>query len=130
MVGHMILTHGAEVQFLHGCLACVAQMAEQQTFNLDVVGSNPITRMLYIKRKEVIKMEYPLIDISATGRNIARLREENGITVRALSRYLGMANTNSIYRWFRGETLPSLDNLYAISVLLNVSMNDIIVETA
>lgn len=73
-------------------------------------------------------MEYPLIDISATGRNIARLRKENGITVRALSRYLGMTNTNSIYRWFRGETLPSLDNLYAISVLLNVSINEIIVE--
>lgn len=73
-------------------------------------------------------MEYPSIDVIATGRNIARLREENGITVRALGRYLGMTNTNSIYRWFRGETLPSLDNLYAISVLLNVSMNEIIVE--
>lgn len=75
-------------------------------------------------------MEYPLIDIAATGRNIARLREENGITVRALSRYLGMTNTNSIYRWFRGETLPSIDNLYAISILLKVSINDIIVGEA
>ena len=75
-------------------------------------------------------MEYPLIDIAATGRNIARLREENGITVRALSRYLGMTNTNSIYRWFRGETLPSIDNLYAISILLKVSINDIIVGAA
>lgn len=75
-------------------------------------------------------MEYPLIDITATGNNLARLREESGITVRALSDYLGMNNTNSIYRWFRGESLPSLDNLYAISVLLGVSMNEIIVKAA
>ena len=75
-------------------------------------------------------MEYPSIDMIATGKNLARLREENGISVRALSRYLGMTNTNSIYRWFRGETLPSLDNMYAISVLLNVSMNEIIVKAA
>ncbi|MDE6567073.1 MAG: helix-turn-helix domain-containing protein [Lachnospiraceae bacterium] len=75
-------------------------------------------------------MEYPLIDITATGSNLARLRAESGITVRALSDYLGMNNTNSIYRWFRGESLPSLDNLYAISVLLGVSMNEIIVKAA
>jgi len=74
-------------------------------------------------------MKYPVIDVLATGKNIARLRKECGITVRELSKYLGMENTNSIYRWFRGETLPSLDNLYAISILLGVSVNEIIVET-
>lgn len=30
-------------------------------------------------------MEYPPIDVIATGRNLARLREENGISVRTLN---------------------------------------------
>lgn len=73
-------------------------------------------------------MEYPMIDIFATGKNIEKMKNERGITVRELCKYLGMVNTNSVYRWFRGEALPTLDNLYAISVLFSVSMNEIIVE--
>ena len=72
-------------------------------------------------------MKYPVIDVKATGKNILKLRTEKGITVKELSRYLGMENTNSVYRWFRGEALPTLDNLYAISVLFGVSMNEIVV---
>lgn len=72
-------------------------------------------------------MEYPVIDVKATGANILKLKNEFGITVKELSKYLGMQNTNSVYRWFRGEALPTLDNLYAISVLFGVSMNQIIV---
>ena len=72
-------------------------------------------------------MKYPVIDVEETGKNISKLRKANGITVKELSRYLGMENTNSVYRWFRGETLPSLDNLYAISVVFGVSMNEIVV---
>lgn len=72
-------------------------------------------------------MEYPVIDVKATGRNIANLKTKKGITVRELSRYLGMENTNSVYKWFRGDALPTLDNLYAISVLFEVSMNEIVV---
>ena len=72
-------------------------------------------------------MKYPVIDVKATGKNIMELRRESGITVRELCRYLGMENTNSAYRWFRGEALPTLDNLYAISVLFGVSMNEIVI---
>ena len=72
-------------------------------------------------------MKYPVIDVKATGKNIMKLRSESGITVRELCRYLGMENTNSVYRWFRGDALPTLDNLYAISALFGVSMNEIVV---
>ena len=72
-------------------------------------------------------MEYPVINVKATGKNIMKLKNESRITVKELSRYLGMENTNSVYRWFRGETLPTLDNMYAISVLFGVSMNEIVI---
>jgi len=44
--------------------------------------------------------------------------------------YLGMNNPNSIYKWFRGEVLPTLENMYALSVILEVPIDDIIGRTA
>ena len=71
-------------------------------------------------------VEYPVIDLRSTGTRLNELRRERGITVEELRVYLGMNNPNFIYRWFRGEALPTLENMYALSVIFDVSMNDII----
>ncbi len=70
---------------------------------------------------------YPSIDLAATGRNIARLRKAQGLTVRAIQAYFGFDDPQAIYRWQWGRSLPSVDNLYALSVLFGVSMNEILV---
>ena len=72
---------------------------------------------------------FPVIDPVATGENIARLRRERGFTVRDLQRYFGFEEPQAIYKWQRGESLPSVDNLYALSSLFGVSMNEILVST-
>ena len=71
---------------------------------------------------------FPSIDSVATGENIARLRREKGYSVVDLQSWFGFEAPQAVYKWQRGESLPSVDNLYALSVLLGVSMNDIIVE--
>lgn len=70
---------------------------------------------------------FPVIDPVATGKNIMRLREERGMTVRDLQAYFGFEDPQAIYKWQRGKTLPSVDNLYALGSLLNVHMDDILV---
>ena len=70
---------------------------------------------------------FPTIDTAATGRNIQRLRKESGLTVRDLQDYFGFEDPQAIYRWQWGRSLPSVDNLYALSVLLHVPMNEILV---
>ena len=75
-------------------------------------------------------VEYPVIDLRSTGVRINELRRERGITVDELRVYLGMNNPNSIYKWFRGEVLPTLENMYALSVILEVPIDDIIGRTA
>lgn len=75
-------------------------------------------------------VEYPVIDLHSTGARINELRRERGITVDELRVYLGMNNPNSIYKWFRGEVLPTLENMYALSVILEVPIDDIIGRTA
>ena len=42
--------------------------------------------------------------------------------------YLGLGAFQSVYNWFSGRTLPSLDNMYALSALLGMRMEDLIVE--
>ena len=75
-------------------------------------------------------VEYPVSDLRSTGASINELRRERGITVDDLRVYLGMNNPNSIYKWFRGEVLPTLENMYALSVILEVPIDDIIGRTA
>ena len=69
----------------------------------------------------------PVIDPVATGENIVRLRKERGMTVRDLQDWFGFEEPRAIYKWQHGETLPSVDNLYALSALLEVPIEDILV---
>jgi transcriptional regulator with XRE-family HTH domain len=68
----------------------------------------------------------PVIDLSATGLNIARLRVHAGLTVRDLQDVFGFGTPQAIYKWQRGETLPSLENLAALACILDVAMDDIL----
>lgn len=72
---------------------------------------------------------FPAIDLRATGENIIRLRKANGFTVRELQHYFGFEEPQAIYKWQQGKCLPSVDNLYALSRLFGVSMNEILVQS-
>lgn len=72
---------------------------------------------------------YPQISMQETGRHLHYLCHIAGYTARDLQMYCHLSNPQSVYKWFSGSTLPTVDNLYAISVLLGISMNDIIVCT-
>ena len=71
--------------------------------------------------------EFPVIDQIATGKNILSLRKEKGLSVKDLQEYFGFEEPQAIYRWQYGKTLPSVDNLDALSALLDVPMERILV---
>lgn len=72
-------------------------------------------------------LAFPTINMEATGKHIVDLRRERGITVRELQAYFGFDSPQAIYKWQWGVSLPSLDNLYALSIVLRVPMQDILV---
>lgn len=74
--------------------------------------------------------EFPVIDPIATGKNILTLRLEKGFSVRQLQEYFGFEEPQAIYRWQYGKTLPSVDNLYALSLVLGVPMEKILVPVS
>ena len=72
---------------------------------------------------------FPAIDLRATGRNIARLTKERGLTVRDVQSFFGFSEPQAVYKWQSGKSLSSVDNLYALSRLLEVPMEDILVPS-
>ena len=75
-------------------------------------------------------IRFPVIDPAATGANITRLRRERGFTVRDLQHFFGFEEPQAIYKWQRGQSLPSIDNLYALRALFQISMNEILVSSS
>ena len=73
-------------------------------------------------------MMFPVIDMAATGENILRLRKAKGLTVRDLQDWFGFEEPQAIYKWQKGKSLPTVDNLYALGALLEVPMEQILVR--
>jgi len=70
------------------------------------------------------------VDLNATGRNIKRLRQAKGLSVKELQDYFGFEDPQAIYKWQQGRSLPRADHLFALSVLLEVPMEQILVPAA
>ena len=68
----------------------------------------------------------PRVDMAATGANIAALRKKNNLSVRRLQELIGLT-PQTIFKWQRGECLPTVDNLVILADLFNVTVNDILV---
>ena len=70
---------------------------------------------------------FPVIDLTATGENITRLRKDKGLSVRDIQEWFGFEGPQAIYKWQHGSSLPTVDNLIALSALLEVPMDQILV---
>lgn len=60
-------------------------------------------------------MGYPLIDVLRTGQRLKEACIKKNIEAKEIKQFLGLAAMQSIYNWFQGKALPSLDNFYALS---------------
>ena len=69
---------------------------------------------------------FPIIDKKQTGINLRRIVEKRGITAKDVQQYLHLGCVQSVYRWFNGQSMPTIDNLYALSELLQVSIDTIV----
>ena len=69
----------------------------------------------------------PQIDVKATGARIKALAGEKGLKATDIQRECGLGTPQTVFKWFRGATLPSLDNLAIIARLFGVGIDDIVV---
>ena len=68
--------------------------------------------------------QYPVIDKVKTGKQLIK---NKGYTIKDIQQYLSLSCIQTIYRWFDGINIPSVDNLYALSVLLQVPIDRLII---
>ena len=68
------------------------------------------------------------IDMIKTGNNISRLRKEKGLSIKAIQEAMGFNTPQAIFKWQRGEALPTVDNLAVLSELFQMTIDEIIVK--
>lgn len=69
----------------------------------------------------------PTIDMVATGRNIVRLREAAGMTVKDVQDIFGFATPQAIYKWQHGTAMPTIDNMVVLAAVFEVTIDQILV---
>lgn len=85
-----------------------------------------ITRkMRAVLRNDTMQMtipyfHYPSIEMSRTGRFLRAFCRKRGLSARDIQEELELTSVQSVYDWFHGKTLPSLENLCALAQLLEV----------
>ena len=75
-----------------------------------------------------MKAVYISLDVRLTGQRIHNVMKERGYTIRQIQEILNLSCPQPVYRWIGGYTLPSTDNLYRLSKLFCVHMEDLLVE--
>ena len=69
----------------------------------------------------------PVIDMTATGINITRMRINAGLTVKDLQDIFGFSTPQAIYKWQRGTALSTVDNLVVLAAVFGVRIEDILI---
>ena len=72
-------------------------------------------------------MTFPMINTTATGENINRMRIEAGMTVRDMQRVFGFTTPQAIYKWIHGTAMPTIDNMVILAAMFGVTVDEIIV---
>lgn len=74
-----------------------------------------------------MKKKYPVIDMARTGQNIKHIMQLKGLSVKDIQEFLELSTPQSIYHWFNGRNLPTIDNLYALSELFHLPVDALLI---
>lgn len=69
----------------------------------------------------------PMINMQKTGANIKMLMKLNNVKVIQIQDILGFNTPQAIYKWLRGESMPTIDNMVILATLLNTTIDNIII---
>ena len=74
-----------------------------------------------------MKRTYPVVDMVKTGQNIKRIMQARGLTVKDIQEFLELGTPQGIYHWFDRRSMPTLDNLYALSELFRLPVDALLI---
>ncbi len=71
----------------------------------------------------------PVLDLAATGAKIKTVMKDKGITARELQIIMDFPYVQTIYNWFAGKNMPTIDTLVVPARILAVPMDDLVVTS-
>lgn len=81
------------------------------------------------KKEDLSKISrYPGIQMARTGKWLRFVCKIQNIPVKKICECLGLGCPQSVYGWFGGRTLPSLDNFYTLSQMLHMPLDELIIN--
>jgi len=69
----------------------------------------------------------PTINMAATGANIKALIKNKGLRVADVQIRCGFNTPQAIFKWMRGDAMPTIDNMVILAHLLDVTIDKIII---
>ena len=69
----------------------------------------------------------PTIDMVATGSNIKALIKSRGLKVADIQKICGFNTPQAIFKWMRGDALPTIDNMVILASILGVTIDQLII---
>ncbi len=66
------------------------------------------------------------LDTVATGHMIKTLMDKKNVAIKDVSKAMNVS-FQAVYRWQKGETLPTISNLYILGQLLETDVDDMLV---
>ncbi len=73
---------------------------------------------------------YQSIDMLETGWRLVLLFRQKGYSVKDIQKLMQLSCPQPVYRWIKGQTLPSVDHIYNLAGILDVPMEEILVPVS
>ncbi len=69
----------------------------------------------------------PTINMAATGANIRALIKAKGLKIADVQNMCGFNTPQAVFKWMRGDAMPSIDNMVILAHILDVPIDKIII---
>ena len=74
-------------------------------------------------------MIMPIIDVKATGNNIKNIIKTKGLKISDVQARCGFNTPQAIFKWMRGDAVPTIDNLIILADMFDTTIDKIIIIT-
>lgn len=74
------------------------------------------------------KLERPEYSLSLSGEMMRQYRRKHKLSVEDVRRYMKLESVQAIYKWEKGKCFPTVDNLFALAELYQVSPEELLVK--
>ena len=68
-----------------------------------------------------------VVDTVATGKNIKNMMKTQNMRTADMQAIFGLHTPQAIFKWFRGDAMPTIDNIVIMADAFGVTVNDIII---